>query len=340
MAKGFAVIGAGTWGQNHARIYREHDDARLAWVCDANETTAKRVAQEHGAEKFTKDYKQVLADPSVDAVSVALPDFAHREVVVAAAQAGKHILCEKPLATSEDDCNAIINAVKDAGVTLMTGFHNRFSPPVYHAKKAIQEGELGDVMYIYYRLSDTIYVPTKMLSWAAKSSVLWFIGSHSIDTACWLIGKPVRRVHGLSRSIVLKSMGIDTPDLYTYTLEFEGGAIACLENCWILPETLPTIVDVKGEIVGTKGTIFLDTSSHRQIQKYTPTKGSYPDMLVAYDVHGRSMGFGFECIRYFVDCVVHDRQPLATGEDGLRAARIALAVEESIRKGAPVEILA
>jgi len=338
MQKGFAVVGAGTWGQNHARVYREHEGARLVWVCDANEATARKVAKEHGAEKFTSDYKDVVADPSVHAVSVATPDFAHAEIVVAAAKAGKHIMCEKPLATTEAECLAMIEAANKAGVMLMTAFHNRFSPPVCQAKQAVDNGELGEVLYIYYRLSDTIFVPTKMLSWAGKSSVLWFIGSHLIDTCCWIIGKPVRRVHGLSRSRVLKGMGIDTPDFYCSTLEFEGGAVAVLENCWVLPETLPTMVDVKAEIVGSKGSVFMDTSSHRTIQKYTQQKGSYPDVLVNYQIHGRAMGFGPECIRHFVDCVVKDQPPLVTGEDGLRAARIVLAIEEAIRRGTSVEV--
>ena len=338
MTMGFAVIGAGTWGQSHAKVYAEHPDARLMWVCDTYLERARQVAALHEAQAFTNDYREALADPAVDAVSVATPDFAHSEIVIAAARAGKHVLCEKPLATTEAECLAMIEAAKKAGVKLMTGFHNRFSPPVFQAKQALQDGELGDVLYIYYRLSDTIFVPTKMLSWAARSSVLWFIGSHVIDTCCWLIGKPVRRVHGLSRSRVLKGMGIDTPDFYSSTLEFEGGAVAVMENCWVLPETLPTIVDVKAEIVGTNGAIFMDTSSHRTIQKYTQHKGSYPDVLVNYQVHGKSMGFGNECLRHFVDCVTQDRTPLATGEDGLRAARIVLAIEEAVRRGAPVDM--
>jgi len=338
MATGFAVIGAGTWGQSHAKVYAEHPDARLMWVCDTYLERARQVAALHEAQAFTNNYREVLADPSVAAVSVATPDFAHSEIVIAAARAGKHVLCEKPLATTEAECLAMIEAAKKAGVKLMTGFHNRFSPPVFQAKQALQDGELGDVLYIYYRLSDTIFVPTKMLSWASKSSVLWFIGSHVIDTCCWLVDKPVRRVHGISRSRVLKGMGIDTPDFYSSTLEFEGGAVAVMENCWVLPETLPTIVDVKAEIVGTKGAIFMDTSSHRTIQKYTQQKCSFPDVLVNYQVHGKSMGFGSECIRHFADCVAQDRAPLATGEDGLRAARIVLAIEESIRRGAPVEM--
>src|SRR5688500_10599892 len=113
---GFGVIGVGTWGELHARVYGSTPGARLAAVCDADLPRAEKVAAACGAPKVYADYRELLKDPDVRAVSVVLPDFLHREAVVAAAEAGKHVLVEKPLATSVEDGRAMIDAARRAGV--------------------------------------------------------------------------------------------------------------------------------------------------------------------------------------------------------------------------------
>src|SRR5579871_1713527 len=100
---GFGVIGVGTWGELHARVYASTPGARLAAVCDADGERARRVGESCGADRIYDDYHDLLADPGVQAVSIVLPDFLHRDAAVAAATAGKHLLIEKPLATTEED---------------------------------------------------------------------------------------------------------------------------------------------------------------------------------------------------------------------------------------------
>ena len=334
---GFGVIGTGKWGELHASVYASHPGITLAGVADEIEHRAESVAQAYGTRHYT-DYRALLADDLIKAVSIVTPDFAHAEIAVAAAEAGKHILVEKPLATTLDDCRRIIDAAERNGVKLMVDFHNRWSPPFYKAWEALRRGEIGEPQYLYYRLSDTIFVPTEMLSWAAKSSVLWFIGTHSIDTVRWLLGDEVRKVYAVSRSSVLKGMGIDTPDYYQATLEFRSGVTAIIENGWILPKTTPSIIDLKCEIVGSKGALYLDASHSRTLEKYTEVQASYPDVLVMPTVHGERKGFAAESIRHFIDCVLHDRSPEVTGRDGLEVTRIVLAIEESARTGRPVEL--
>jgi len=119
----------------------------------------------------------------------------------------------KPLATTLDECEAMLAAAREAGVFLMVDWHNRWNPPIYQAWKSIQTGELGQVRYIYYRLSDTLYVPLKMLPWAEQSSVMWFLGSHALDTVCWLLGKKPVKVYCQKSQRVLADLGVNTPDL-------------------------------------------------------------------------------------------------------------------------------
>jgi predicted dehydrogenase len=177
----------GNWGELHARVYASTPGARLAAICDLNAERAREVSERLGSVPVYTDYREMLADPNVQAVSIVLPDMLHREAAIAAAQAGKHLLLEKPLATTEADCLAIIQAAEAAGVLLFVDFHNRWSPLFQALKQALDAGELGEPQYITYRLNDTIWVPTELLPWAGQSTVAWFLGSHSLDTLLWLL---------------------------------------------------------------------------------------------------------------------------------------------------------
>src|ERR1019366_5313908 len=116
---GFALIGAGLFGERHAQAYSRHHAVDFAAVCDLDEARATTIAKRYGARRATADLANVLADPSIVAVSVATPDHAHCAVAVACAEAGKHMLIEKPLATTVADAEAIVAAAERAGITLM-----------------------------------------------------------------------------------------------------------------------------------------------------------------------------------------------------------------------------
>jgi len=345
---GFGVIGVGTWGALHARVYSSMPDARLAAVCDVDESRARQVGEACGAARVYTDYRELLSDPDVRAVSIALPDFLHREAAVAAAQAGKHVLVEKPLATTEEDARAMIGAADAAGVFLFVDFHNRWSPPFNLLKQALDAGELGRPQMISYRLNDTLFVPTQMLRWAGRSSVAWFLASHCLDTLLWLLnaracaeggaGDTVERLYCVARSRVLREeRGVDTPDLYLTTLEWRSGLVAQMENHWILPESGPSIFDLKCQFVGSRGAFFIDGSHHGAAQKQTG-RAEYPDVLVAPTVQGQPTGFGAESIRHFAQSVIHGQKPLVDGLDGLAVTRLILKMEESARKRQPVDV--
>jgi len=336
--KRFAQIGAGTFGQVHAKAYANHPEVEFAAVCDVVEERARKTAEQYGAARHCTDWREIADDSSIDAVSVVTPDFAHTEIAVGLARAGKHILVEKPFAMTVAECEQIIGAAKDSRVKLMVDFHNRWNPPFHEAHRMARAGEIGVPKLVYFRQSNTTFVPLKMLEWAEKSSVLWFLGSHSVDMVCWLIGEHPNRVYCASRRGVLKEMGVDTPHLFQSTLEFPGGAVATVENCWLLPQTAPKVVDVKCEVVGTVATLYIDTSSYKALEVQNPERIVYTDVLGQSLVHGKLSGFPVATISHFADCVVHDREPAVSGEDGLEITRTLCALEESARRGQVVEI--
>ena len=338
---GFGVIGTGiVGGAWHAHVYHHMPQADLVAICDLNEARAREIAERYAVPHVYTDYRDLLARDDIAAVSIATPDFAHREIAVAAAQAGKHILVEQPLATTIEDAQAILRAGDAAGVKLMVDFHNRANPAFMAARQSVLAGELGELQYIYARLSNTTFVPTQMLPWASKSSALWFLASHTLDLACWLLQDKPARVYAVSRSGILRGMGVDTQDFHVAIVEFERGAVVTLENSWILPETEPNVFNLKMELLGSGGSMYLNTSDNRTVEQYTAAGLSLPDTLgFSLDADSaRLRGFVLEAIARFVDAVVDDAPVLATGAEAAMVTRTLCAIEESAHSGQPIEL--
>jgi predicted dehydrogenase len=335
---GFGLIGCGTWGRMHARAYAASPAIHLVAVCDQDASRAATLAAEFGISEHMADWRELIARPDIQAVGIATPDFAHGEITLAALRAGKHVLVEKPLATSISECEEILAVQKAQGVKLMVDFHNRWSLPFVNMRRAIVSGQLGSIMMMNMRLNDTRFVPTKMLSWAAKSSPLQFLGSHVVDLIRFLTGAAIERVYSVSRSVVLKGIGIDTPDFFQSILELSSGGTAVVENCWILDEHGPSVFDFQCEVVGSRGTAYVNASHHRMAEVYSDKGVEFPDVAAAADLYGKPVGFAVAAIQHFVDCVVNDQPLMVTGEDGLAAARVLAAAEQSAQTRLPVKV--
>jgi predicted dehydrogenase len=337
MRKGFALVGAGLFGERHAQAYSRHPSVDFVTVCDLDGDRAKRIADTYGARRHTTSLADVLADPEVDAVSIATPDHAHRDVAVAVARAGKHMLVEKPLATTVADAEAIVAAAEAAGVLLMVDFHNRVNPPMVAARDAVRRGDVGTPAYVYTRLSNTIAVPEDMLKWSGRSSALWFLGSHMIDVVGWILDDVPVKAYVVVREGILKAKGIDAPDLHVATIEYSRGTVAVFEHAWILPRTMTTVKDLKVEILGSDGAIYIDGSHNRTIELYTAAKGSFPDMLVPpFGPH--LTGFVLDAVTHFVGSVVDGKPLLATGREGLANTKIISALIAAAGLGRAVDL--
>jgi predicted dehydrogenase len=338
--KKVAIIGAGTWGQTHASIYAEHPGVELAAVCDVDLEKARVLADAYGIapSRVYSDHRKMLASCDFDIAAIVTPDFLHRDLCIDCAEAGKDIICEKPMATNRQDVIDIVRSVEKNHVRLMVDLHNRFSPPFAVTKQSIDRGELGTPYHAYFRLNDTKFVPTRMLPWAARSSVLWFLGSHSVDTLRWIFASEVKRVYCVSRKGILAEKGVDVEDVYMTTLEFENGAIAQMENGWITPDTHPSINDIKFNLMGTKGMVSLDLSNSQMIERFTEDRCDRPDILVRHFVHGQAAGFSYQSIRHFVDRLIDGGECLVSVKDAVNTTLVILAIMASAEKRMPVDV--
>ena len=191
------VIGAGTFGINHLRAFRQlgfMGQAQLVALAELNEETLRNRLQEFPLRGYT-DYREMLAHEDLDAVSIVTPDHLHCDIAVDCARAGKHVLVEKPLDVTVEGCRAMVDAAREAGVLLQVDFHKRYDPEHEQLQIAARNGDLGDILYGYAHMEDRIEVPVDWFPrWAGKSSPVWFLGVHFFDLVRWILGCNARRV--------------------------------------------------------------------------------------------------------------------------------------------------
>lgn len=334
------IIGAGTWGENHAKIYMEHPMVEVRAICDVHVENAQKLALSLGLPDSIaySDHQDMLREAELDAVAIVTPDFAHYKIAIDCAKEKKHIIIEKPLTTNSDQAREIIKTVEENDVRLMVDLHSRWSPLFHTAKQAIDRGEIGTLQHAYLRLNDTIFVPMELLKWSAKSSVLWFLGYHAVDLLRWYFGDEVEKVYAASRKTILAEKGIDTADVYQMILHFKNGGIVTLENSWVIPNTHPNINDIKVNLVGDKGMINVDPTNSAAIETYTEQTYKQPDYIVSHSIFGQLKGFAYESIRHFIDCLVTGNDFQVTLTDAYNTTVVIEALIQSAETGQVVEV--
>ena len=328
-----AIVGAGLWGGNHAAALRGHPGCTLAVICDSQAQRAKTLAEQCGCEWTTRLDDLVSAD--LDAVTVATPDHLHAGPVLAMLEAGRHVLVEKPLATTVDEAVAMVNAADCAGRSLMVDFHARWHPLYMGAKGYVERGDVGRPVMAYARLSDTIHVPTQMLSWGGHSGPEWFLFPHTMDLVRWLFGREPVEVYAKGTRGVLEARGIACWDTIQALVEFDGGAICTFETSWILPDSFTNVVDNRISIFGDRGG--LEVKNEPTLWAFTD-RFHTPFSSSSVTRYGKAWGYQYEPIRYFVDCVASGRAPEVTGRDGLVVTAMIAATLQSLEQRRPVRL--
>jgi len=325
---GAAVIGVGRYGEVHVQAYKKSPLVELISIWSRSQKRAKKVGEKYDCE-YTTDLERIAKDKRVQIISIATPDFAHAKPAIRMLRAGKHVLIEKPMATSVRECREILQVHRKSRTKLMVNFHNRWYPPIAEAKRRVDKGEIGKVVMTYARLSDRVEVPSQWLStWASKSGPEWFLFPHIIDLVSWLTGKQrVRRVYALGKKEVLKERGIDTYDAVQAQVEFEE-TIAIFESSWILPSSWRNIIDFEIELVGSQGKIEIIGDR----EGINIAAGKYETPFVLDPITEE------EPINNFIDCVLNDKEPTCSGEDGLAVTEIIEAIIKSLNKGHTVEV--
>lgn len=335
---GMGVIGAGIMGDYHARVYSELKNTRLVAVADLIEKRARKIAQKYGAKKVYTNYQKLIEDPEVKGVSVATPDFTHYKPVIACLEAGKHVLVEKPLTTDLKEADKIIEVAKKSKAKLMVNYSHRWLPAYFQAHQVIEEGQIGEAVMSYARKNDRIYVPTRMLGWAEKSSSAMFLSAHDIDLVRWYLKSEAEEVYANAVIKILKKQGINTPDCIQAQVRFKSGAIATFESAWIYPNTFPTMTDSFIEVVGTKGVIHLERKKE-QIEIATEKAFQTPRNLLTFPILGKLQGAFSLSLSHFIDCILEDKKPYVSGEDGREVTKILFSIHKSIKEGKPVKLL-
>ena len=350
---GVGVIATGWMGQVHSRAYRSMTsrfpdygiEPRLVVCADNVEARARDIQSRFGFEKMTTDWHQVLEDPDVEAVSITAPNNMHLEVIQAAAAAGKHIFCEKPVGRSPEESAAAEEAARKAGVLSFTGFCYRWAPLVQWLRGLIREGRLGDITHYRGRfLVGYASNPDGVLSWRFEREIagtgsLGDLMSHAVDMAHFLVG-PIARVVSQSDTYITErpigtpgegthfSVNKDGPrapvtneDYVGALTHFAGGANGTLEACRIIAGEK---CQMAFELNGTKGAARWNFEKMNEIEVYLPEETEVHDGYARiysgpeHPLHGHftpgpALGLGYEDlttieVSQFLQCVAAGEQ--------------------------------
>lgn len=266
----------------------------------------------------------MLDAEEIDAISVATPEFQHRGPVVAAAEAGKHVFVEKPIAHTIEDALAMAESARGNRIKLMVGYLLRFDPRYVEGKRQIKEGAIGEILSVWARRAGQIVVPQRVAEWCDP---LFYMSVHDIDLINWYIDSEVERVYAEATMKLFKDKS--APDVILALMRYKDGATASLEVNWCRPVTWQYPLEARLHVTGTRGTIYGDI--YDQGLNIFSEKGHLcPDSIHWPITNNRLTGDLKEEMHHFLECVILDKEPLVTGEDGINSLRIALAIAKSI----------
>jgi predicted dehydrogenase len=368
------MIGYKFMGKAHSHAYRDLPmffphvtPPVMKLICGRNEAGVQQAAKQFGWEEYCLDWKQLVARPDIDIVDINAPSDAHKEIALAAAKAGKHIFCEKPLALTLSDSREMLKAAEKAGVKHMTGFNYRFAPAVQLAKKIIADGRLGQIYHFRGMfLQDWIVSPDFPLVWRLQKSIAGSgshgdLGAHVIDMAHYLIGG-IQEVIGMRETFIkqrplaaemtgLSAKGntnsplgtVDVDDATTFLARFENGALGTIEATRFAPGHRCTNFF---EINGSKGSVKFDFERMNELEVYFRDDAEdvqgFRKVIVTDPAHaymeawwppGHTIGYEHTFIHEVVElmnAISSNRQPVPSFVDGVRCQEVLEAVDISI----------
>ncbi|GIL13070.1 MAG: oxidoreductase [Chloroflexota bacterium] len=373
---GVGMLGYAFMGKAHTNafkklpymIYPPPAVPTLAAICGRNEAATAEAARRYGYARYYTDWRKMLEDPAVKLFDNGGPNDAHAEPCIAAAQAGKHILCEKPLARTAEESKTMLDAVNKAGVKHMVAFNYRFVPAIRQARLLIESGALGRIyhfraMYLQEWIMPHYNTPMiwRLDKKAAGSGALGDLGAHIIDLAHYLVGG-IKGVSAMAQTFIKNrpnadgSMGtVDVDDAFVATVEFENGALGTLEATrFAAGHKNYEVLEINGE----KGSIRFNLERMNELDVFwvgdepKETQG-FTNVLISEGYHpwwehwwpqGHMIGWEHTFVHeiaHLLDCIVNDKAvaPIgATFEDGYRAAVVCDAILESAQGKKQVDV--
>ena len=321
------VIGVGSMGKNHARVYSEMSDLRA--VCDTDENAVKAIAEKYGCQPYL-DIDEMISDSGVEAVSVATPTVTHVGTAVKCLEAGLDILVEKPIADSVEAAEKIIETAKRGSKVLAVGMIERHNPVVRFMKDLLEKETIGRTVTISSRRVSNF--PSRI----KDVGVITDLGVHDIDVIRYLAGGEVRTVYGIGGKV----RASEFEDHATVMLGFDNGIEGIIEVSWLTPMKLRNVtvtgVDGVAEMDYVDQEVKIMRSSFRDLDM-----GNLWMVPINYDTERLRVRMEEPLKREIADFLsaVEKREgPLVSGQDGLEAVRIAKAAERSIREKKVIEL--
>jgi predicted dehydrogenase len=327
-----AVIGVGSMGKNHARVYSELPEADLVAVADADQKLVLATAGKHGAHAYT-DYREMLKKEKPEAVSVVVPTALHEEVGMAALNAGAHVLMEKPIAATVEEGQRLIEKAHAVKKQLMVGHIVRFNPAMQVLKQKLMDGDLGRIFQVFCRRAGPF--PARI----RDVGVVVDLAPHDLDVMRFLIGSEPLRVYAETE----RRIHTDHEDLLWGLLRFPDGVVGSLEINWLTPTKIREVL-----VLGERGLFRIDDLTqdlyfyeNAQVNNdlwpaLKTLKGVSEGHMVRYAIQ-RYEPLKAE-LQAFLGAVKEGKPVPVSGEDGLEALRLALALVEAGQKHQVIEV--
>ena len=331
---GVGVIGVGLMGKVHAtNLVTRIPDAQLVGIADVNPSLGQTVAAGLGVSTVYSDYRQLLRNDAVEAVVIATPSFAKRELVVAALEAGKSVYCEKPLCVTVEDADELVSSVRRAGVVFQMGFQRRFDPSLVRLREAVRSGRLGRILLITSKTRDP---PGSIASWEDDPKLSGGIFndtcSHDFDIIRWISGAEFRSVFALGKATMMPNRREHgNYDTIVVSFSLSSEAIGHVDSC---AHTLYGY-DTRVEVIGTEADALTSIGSKSEchiVDRDGMTNDYSDSYFQRFDQAYRDE------VADFVDCVLNHKTPRSGVEDGRAAVQIAVAAVRSEKESVPVSL--
>lgn len=319
-----ALMGAGFMGACHAERYAKIQNARLSAVIDTDRERASILAKSYGARTYNEP-DELFDDPTIDVVDICLPTPLHKPYTLKAAESGKHVFCEKPIAGNMRDSKDMVNACRGAEVMFMVGHVVRFFPDYKKMKELVDKGEIGEPKMAHASRLSSPPKPSWYWDLGESGGVLLDMAIHDFDFLRWIFGE-VKSLY-TKRSYDLSG---DMRDYGLTMLRFERGGMASVESSWAHPEGYPFTTRI--EVAGTEGVLASDSSSTIPVKLHTGGRRDGP--VLAPESPLTKDGWFLE-LEHFLHCVSTGEEPAITGNDALGALAISLAATESANYNEP-----
>ncbi|TXK84607.1 Gfo/Idh/MocA family protein [Paenibacillus sp. N3.4] len=322
-----AVLGCGGLGRVHANMYAKMKDVELTGVCDQQLELALELSEETGALAYSS-FEKMLEEAEFDVISIALPSFLHKTYTLQAAKAGKHVICEKPIALSLEDADQMIRCCDENNVRLFVGHVVRFFPDYVGMKRSLDSGKLGRACVAH--ASRIGGHPGKTKAWyndlEKSGGVIVDLMIHDLDFLRWTLGE-VKTVYALNRSD-------DQLDYALVTLQFKTGAVANVEANWGFPGPFQT----KAEIAGSEGIVMANSMKSSSLQIHKVSSASEASAFVTVpESPGFQSPYELE-LRHFIASIREGTEAIVSARDAYQALELALAARESVKTGKAVHL--